>query len=126
MNKLKRIVCLALAALMVVALVACGGDGSTASSGSNSNGNGTSEHRPHYDDGETDEVVVFEDNDHLFDYELVEWDGPKGYVIVVPAGNAEAKTSAQYLQKYYKDAFEIELSITTGVKKAIRILLKQI
>ena len=120
MNHLKRIVCLVLAVLMTMALVACGGDGKTTSDKKqpSSTVNSNSEHRPPYDDGEPDEDIVYEDNDHLFDYTTVDWDGPEGYVIVVPAGNTEAKYSAQYLQKYYKEAFDVELSITTDKSSA--------
>ena len=113
MNQLKRIVCLVLAVLMTVALVACGGNGDTASGNQGSATNYPSEHRPDYVSDDNTVVVNAEDTDHLFDYTTVEWDGPEGYVIVVPAGNTEAKTSAQYLQKYYKDNLAIELSIVT-------------
>ena len=110
MNQLKRIICLVLVALFVIACVGC--DNNQTPSGSNPTG--SSEHRPHFDNGEADvEQVAFEDKDHVFDYKLVDWDGPEGYVIVVPAGNAEAKNSAQYLQKYYKEVFDASLSIVT-------------
>lgn len=115
MNQLKRIMCLILVALFVVACVGC--NNSSTSSGSNPAG--STEHRPHYDDGTAEvEEVVKQDNDHVFDYKLVEWDGPEGYVIVVPAGNTEAKNSAKYLQNYYKNAFNVNLSIVTDKNTA--------
>lgn len=110
MNQLKRIICLILVAVFVIACVGCNGD--TGPGGSNPTGNG-SEHRPHYESEDDVEQVAFEDTDHVFDYKTEQWDGPSGYVIVVPQGNAEAKNSAKYLQNYFKEAFNVSLSITT-------------
>lgn len=110
MNQFKRILCLVLVALFVVACVGC--DNNQTPSGSNPTD--STGHRPEFNDGKADaEQVAFEDTDHVFDYKLVDWDGPEGYVIIVPAENAEAKNTAKYLQNYYKNALDINLSIAT-------------
>lgn len=53
------------------------------------------------------------------------WSGPNGYVIVVPANNSAAKTSAETLQKFFKQANGVTLQIvtdeTTPSKKEILI-----
>ena len=43
----------------------------------------------------------------------VSWDGPAGYVIVIPKGNAVAKETAELLQSYYKTSAKAELEIVT-------------
>lgn len=43
------------------------------------------------------------------------WDGPTGYVIVVPEGNSAAKDSAEILKTYYKDACGVTLSVVTDI-----------
>ncbi len=64
-----------------------------------------------------EEEVVYEDNDHLFDYKSEKWDGPKGYVIVVPKGDANARETAKVLVDYYKESLNITLSIVTDNNK---------
>ncbi len=58
MNQFKRILCLVLVALFAIACVGC--DNTQTPSGSNPTG--SSEHRPHFDNGEVEvETVAFED-----------------------------------------------------------------
>lgn len=113
MNQLKRIISLVLVALLVIACVGCNGN-----TPGGSNPAGSTEHRPHFESEDDVEQVKFEDKDHIFDYKTEKWDGPSGYVIVVPAGNTEAKNSAKYLQKYFKEAFNVSVSITTDTAAA--------
>ncbi|MBQ5910747.1 MAG: family 16 glycosylhydrolase [Clostridia bacterium] len=113
MNQLKRILCLVLAVMFVFACVGCAD-----TPASNPTGNNGSEHRPPYQSEDEVVTVAFEDKDHLFDYKTEKWDGPEGYVIVVPQGNTEAMKSAKYLQKYFKDAFGVSLTITTDSTEA--------
>ncbi len=99
LNSLKKIICMILLAVLCVSLVACGGDGKeVASSGTPSSDE--SSYREPYDAGE-EEVVAYVDTDGEFDYTEAAWEGPDGYVIVVPAGNTEAKKSAVTLQEYF-------------------------
>ncbi|MBP3390271.1 MAG: family 16 glycosylhydrolase [Clostridia bacterium] len=113
MNQLKRIISLVLVALLVIACVGCNGN-----TPGGSNPAGSTEHRPHFESEDDVEQVKFEDKDHIFDYKTEKWDGPSGYIIVVPAGNTEAKNSAKYLQKYFKEAFNVSVSITTDTAAA--------
>lgn len=110
MKLFKRLICLALVAILCVGLVACGGSGKTDVSNPSSSED-TGSHRDPYKE-ETTEKVEMTDTDHEFDHEEVKWDGPEGYVIVVPAGNAQAKKSAVMLQDYYK-AQDVTLQIVT-------------
>lgn len=89
MNLLKKSVSLMLAAVLTVGLAACGGNGTSSGDSSGSASSDTGSHRPDYVAEETD--TGFVDTDGQFDYTAVDWAGPKGYVIVVPAGNTEAK-----------------------------------
>ena len=115
MNQFKRILCLVLVVLFVIACVGC----NNTQTPSGSTPTDSTGHRPPHDDGKANvEEVVKEDNDHVFDYKLVEWDGPEGYVIIVPAGNTEAMNTAKYLQNYYKNALDISLSIATDKNAA--------
>lgn len=56
--------------------------------------------------------TILEDTDHIFDYAKVEWNGPEGYTIVVPANDTNVMASAELLQKYYKN-IGFELMIKT-------------
>ena len=102
MLKLKRIICLAMATSLVLALVGCSKPGNAA--------NGDYETRPEY---KQEEVKVYEDKDHLFDYKLVSFDGPEGYTIVIPEGNSKTKASAVLLQQFFKDAYDLSITIAT-------------
>ena len=104
MKLLKRTMCLLLVATLALSLFACGGEVEPSSS------QDTGSHRPDY---EAKEEAVWEDTDGDFKYETVDWDGPAGYVIVVPAGNKEAKDAATILQDYYQKTAEVTLQIVT-------------
>lgn len=101
MNYLKKSLCLLLAAVFVVGLAACGGG----------NPDDTASHRPDFPVPEEKEEWV--DTDGFFETENVKWAGPEGYVIVIPAGNAEARKSAVDLQDYFKSAANVTLQIVT-------------
>lgn len=104
-----------LAAVLTVGLAACGGNGTSSGDSSGSASSDTGSHRPDYVAEETD--TGFVDTDGQFDYTAVDWAGPKGYVIVVPAGNTEAKKSAVDLQDFFKTAANVTLQIVTDSTK---------
>ena len=101
MLKLKRIVCLAMATSIILSVAGCGTPGAT---------NSDYETRPAY---KQEEAKVYEDKDHLFDYKTVDFADLDGYTIVVPEGNANAKSSAVLLQDYFKEAYGITVSVAT-------------
>lgn len=49
---------------------------------------------------------------YSFLYDLVEWDGPEEYIIVVPRGDAEAVKTARLLNKYFSCLYGISVGIT--------------
>ncbi len=109
MNLLKRSICLLMVGVLAVGLAACGGTEEQPSSSTD-----TTSWRPN---PEKVEVVADADTDGDFDYKTVDWNGPEGYVIVVPAGDINAKTSAEYLQKYYSEVHKVTLKIVTDATK---------
>ena len=106
MNYLKKSLCLLLAVVFVVGLAACG-DGTP---------DDTASHRPDFPVPEVKEEWT--DTDGFFETENVKWAGPEGYVIVIPAGNAEARKSAVDLQDYFKTAADVTLQIVTDATAA--------
>ena len=122
MNSIKKIICMLTLTAICVGLVACGGK-ETASKPDTSSGD-TSSYREPYG-GEGGEVATqYVDTDGDFDFSEVEWEGPEGYVIVVPAGNIEAKKSATTLQEYFarqKVTVRIVTDKTAEVEKEILI-----
>ena len=100
MNILKRGICLLMVLVLVAGLAACGGGTED-----------TTSWRP--DPEPQAEKEAFVDTDGDFEYTTVDWDGPDGYVIVVPAGDADVKRSAEYLQRFYKEVHEVTLQIVT-------------
>ena len=116
MKKLAKFICLMLTVCVLLLSVGCG-------SGNNANNNNASSDNPDANNGthrpipEKEEEVVYEDNDHLFDYKTEEWSGPEGYVIVVPKGNSDVRESAELLRDYYKNELGIKLSIVTDEVK---------
>ncbi len=122
MKVLRKSICLLLLAAICVSLVACGGK-ETASTKPDTSSGDTSSYREPYDNSE-DETVAYVDTDGDFDFSEVEWEGPEGYVIVVPAGNAEAKKSAVTLQGYFarqKATLQIVTDKPAEVEKEILI-----
>lgn len=111
MSIFKRTLSLVLAAAVAVSLAACvGGDTDQPSSSTDT----TSYREPYVPEEKTNtEVERFVDTDGDFDYKTEAWDGPKGYVIVVPAGDSDAKLAADYLQDYYTRMHEVTLKIVT-------------
>ncbi len=140
MKLLKKGISLILVAALVFSLAACGQGSQTDASSQGATSNNTSsegkgnvgsffdklfgtassepekdendgEHRPAYKEEAGNEKPV--DTDGVFEYKTVNWDGPAGYVIVVPAGNAAARKTATALQDYYKKSANVTLSIVT-------------
>lgn len=112
MNLLKRSVCLLMVVVLALGLAACG-NGSASSDPSSSTD--TTSWRP--DPEPEAEATEYVDTDGDFDYQTVDWNGPEGYVIVIPAGDSDAKTSAEYLQRYYTEVHDITLKIVTDATK---------
>ena len=106
MNLLRRSISLLMVGVLALGLAACGSSGQ---------GNEASSWRP--DPKPQQEEEKFVDTDGVFEYETVDWAGPQGYVIVVPAGDSNAKKSAEYLQSYYSEVHEITLQIVTDAAK---------
>ena len=109
MKLLKRSLCLLLVAVFAITLMACGGKTETA----DGNPSSSEEEKNWRPNPEKVEKVEFVDTDGDFDYTEASWDGPEGYVIVVPAGDIEAKKSATALQEYFAATSEITLKIVT-------------
>ena len=112
LKRARKILSIIAVLAICVGLVACGGSTETASSDLSSSGSGDVEIRPPYDDGSGDEVEKV-DNDHVFEFEKSDLTITKDYVIVIPAGNSEAKLSAKDLQEFYADKFGFTLRIVT-------------
>ena len=110
MKLLKRSLCLLLVAAFAIALAACGGKTETADKSPSSSAEDEGNWRPN---PEKVEEVEFVDTDGDFEFSEAEWDGPEGYVIVVPAGDAEAKKSATALQEYFAATADVTLKIVT-------------
>ena len=116
MRILTTLKCLLLALTVVVSFAACnGGDVSTQTPPSSQTG--PAEGEPAIRKPQEDHAAL-EDNDHLFDYKSANWEGPEGYVIVVPHNNVSAKETAELLRSYYKDTFDISLEIKTDKTSA--------
>ena len=112
--------CLFLAVLILLTCIGCSGDpNNSTQTGNNLNGGsqGNNQELPYREPFIAEEEVVYEDNDHLFDYESKQWDGPKDYVIVVPKGDDNALETAKVLVDYYKESLNITLEITTDNNK---------
>lgn len=59
------------------------------------------------------------DTDGDFTYEIVDWAGPEGYVIVISDENTEAKKTAELLQNYYSQTHGVTLNIVTDKEQEI-------
>lgn len=106
MLRLCRIISIIMVFALVIALIGCG----QPTNNTSSNGDSSYEQRPIIN---KNDKVVYEDNDHLFDYKTEKWEGPEGYVIVVPDGDTAAKKSANLLKDYYNEALNISLAVKT-------------
>lgn len=120
MSTLKRTVCLLLLAALCASLVACGGK-ETAKIPDASSGDASSYREPY--DQEQDKVVEYVDTDGDFDFSEADWAGPEGYVIVVPAGNTEAKKSATTLQEYFARQKATLKIVTDNTKESDKEIL---
>lgn len=110
-KRCRRMVSLFLILSVVLGLSACEESGiSTDKSSSN-----TVSWREEYVEEEA--PAEFVDKDGEFEYDTVEWQGPEGYTIVVPANDTKARSSAEYLQKYFSSAYGIAVPIVTDKTK---------
>lgn len=95
--KLRKFFCILFALSIAVTCIGC-----TDKTGKESE----KEHRPQY---EKEEAKTFVDEDHLFDYKKIEWDGPQEYTIVYPKGDSALMKSAETLKSYYKETLNIDV-----------------
>jgi len=54
-----------------------------------------------------------------FTSKTVSWNGPKGYVIVIPHNDNNSRVTAELLQAYFKEKTGVELKIVTDKTKAV-------
>ena len=62
---------------------------------------------------------MFKDLDGKFEYSVNIWEGPKDYVIVIPADSNEEKKYALKIQNYYKNLCGLDLPIITDKTKSV-------
>lgn len=121
MKIIRRGICLALASFLVVAMAACNNASTPKAPENNSQNTSSSDtasYRKPYVSSETVETKrQLPDTDGDFDFEVVDWAGPKGYVIVVPAKDDAAREVAVYLQDYYTRKHGVTLQIVTDAVK---------
>jgi hypothetical protein len=119
MNIYRKVICYLLSGAMVFILAAC--EKSDLSSNEQSFSDNTASHREEY----VEEKEVFEDIDGKFDFETLAWDGPEGYSIVISKDNAILQKSAELLQEYFIEKYNVEIKIvydtTEQVEKEILI-----
>ena len=123
MKNLKSVICILMCLVMMFGTVGCSGGENSNNvldnlfGGNTDDGDGI-QHRDEYESDEKEKTPV-EDTTGVFEYEQVDWAGPDGYVIVVPAKDTAAKETATYLQTYYKTKYDVSLSIVTDNTKAV-------
>lgn len=67
---------------------------------------------------------AYSDTDHIFEYQKKNWNGPEGYVIVVPQSNQRALKTAEILKKYYTElGVELEIKADTEPETNLEILI---
>lgn len=98
MTLFKRFFCCALAFCISLTLLSC------------ASGNNSGTDRELYN---AEEKVTYTDEDHVFDYKTLSWDGPEGYVIVVPEGDVSAKQTAEKLKGYFSESLNTELNVVS-------------
>lgn len=59
-----------------------------------------------------------DESDNEVSAKAVSWEGPDGYVIVIPSGNIEAQKTAELLQSFYKEKANVNLKIVTDAVAA--------
>lgn len=99
MSTIRKITCLVLSLLLTFLIAAC-------------NDSSGKVWREEYKTTEV-ESEEFVDTDGEFYYETKDWEGPEGYVIVVPKNDINAKEYAVEIQKYYKKLCGTNLTIVT-------------
>lgn len=104
---------------------ASGSDTQLSGTNSSSKTDDTYSHRAEYAVSTEGENEKFVDTDGQFSYQSVDWAGPQGYVIIIPAGNSTARESAQALQKYFaaKAGITLEIREDSAAKTAKEILI---
>lgn len=117
MKKSIKFLSLALAFVLLVCTAGCSetpvADSSSSAPSSSeqpSSENNTADYRQPLVESQSEEFV---DTDGDFDYQTVDWAGPEGYVIVYPAGDNSARSSAALIKDFYKSAYNVDLAIVT-------------
>lgn len=108
MNRIKRLIALVLSLCLVLCMAACGEEPVAEDSYK------TDRYIPTVEDSKP--VLLEDDIEHKF--ELVDFSGPEGYVIVVAKGDDKAKETAETLKAWYKEKANVELEIVTDDKAA--------
>ena len=103
-NNLLRLVSILLSVVICLSLASC--------ANTNASSNTTSWREEHVEK-EDSSNSNYVDTDGEFEYTLVDFNGPEGYVIVIPEENSMARESAEYLQSYYLNSFNVSLPIVT-------------
>lgn len=103
LSTIRKITCLVLSLLLTFLIAACNNSSESVPK---------KEWREEYKTTDV-EKGNFVDTDGEFKYETVTWDGPDGYVIVVPQNDTNAKECAVEIQKYYKKLCGTNLNIVT-------------
>ena len=67
---------------------------------------------------------AYSDTDHVFTYEKAAWNGPEGYVIIVPENDEKAMSSAELLKAYYTEiGFDLAIKTDSELESAKEILI---
>lgn len=109
MNLVKRLIALALCLCLILCCAACG---------SGDNNNDDAYHTDRYIPSEDDLPSDLLEDDIEHKTESVDFDGPSGYVIVVPKGDNNAKAAAEILKAWFSTNAKADLEIVTDDKEA--------
>lgn len=109
----RKKISLGLVCLMTVSLLSgCGGNGDTSS-------DGNAYHTDREIPGEESISAKIGEADKEHSAESVDWNGPAGYVIVIPDGNSDCRTVAEELKTYFAENAKTELEIVTDKNAAV-------
>ena len=118
MLKLKSLIAILLAAVLLLGAAGCG----ETKKNDPTESTPQSDKREPYKEEEVFLTKDFVDTDGEFEFDTVDFKGPEGYVIVVPAGDSEAKKQAEKIKKYYSDAsLKIVTDKTAETEKEILV-----
>lgn len=103
MNRIKKLVAIWLCLCLTLCLAACGGD---------------DYHTDRYIPTEEDSIEKPLEDEVEHKFELVDFDGPAGYVIVVANGDNNSNATALFLKNWFKEVAKVDLEIVTDDKAA--------